>query len=165
MEHYEPPQPRLVLLYRAEIEVAPPQQLGLTPAGERRIYPILGGRFDGERLSGRILAGGADWQIVREEAPNGAEVRIEMRVEARFTMETRDGALIYVQNQGIRRAAPEQVRRMMAGEAVDPATYYFRMTPRFETGDARYAWLNGTIAVASGMRRPASVVYDVYAVE
>jgi hypothetical protein len=160
MKPCEPPQPRLVLLYRAEIEVAPPQLLGLTPAGERRIYPILGGRFDGERLRGRILPGGADWQIVRETAEH-----VEMRVEARFTMETQDGALIYVQNQGIRRAAPEQVRRMMGGETVDPAGYYFRMTPRFETGDPRYDWFNGVMAVASGMRGPASVAYDVYAVE
>jgi len=160
MKPYEPPQPRLVHIYRADITVAPPQLIGLTPAGERRIYPILGGRFDGERLSGRILAGGADWQLVREAAG-----QVEMRVEARFTMETRDGALIYVQNQGIRRATPEQVGRMMGGEAVDPATYYFRMTPRFETGDARYDWLNGVIAVASGMRSPERVVYDVYAVE
>ena len=160
MKPCEPPQPRLVLLYRAEIEVAPPQLLGLTPAGERRIYPILGGRFDGERLRGRILPGGADWQIVRETAEH-----VEMRVEARFTMETQDGALIYVQNQGIRRAAPEQVRRMMGCETVDPAGYYFRMTPRFETGDPRYDWLNGVMAVASGMRGPASVAYDVYAVE
>jgi len=161
MSAYAPPLPHLSLLYRDEIEVAPPQLLGLTPAGERRIYPILGGRFDGERMSGRILPGGADWQIVREVAPDC----IEMRVEARFTMETRDGALIYVQNQGIRRATPEQVGRMMGGEAVDPATYYFRMTPRFETSDARYDWLNGVMAVASGMRSPERVVYDVYAVE
>lgn len=159
MNPFTPPVPRLDLLYRAEIEVAPPQLLGQTPAGERRIYPILGGRFDGERLSGRILPGGADWQVVREAAG-----LVEMRVEARFTMETHDGALIYVQNQGIRRATPEQVGRMMGGEAVDPASYYFRMTPRFETGDARYDWLNGVIAVASGMRSPDRVVYDVYAV-
>lgn len=161
IKQHEPPLPRLVLLYRAEIEVASPQLLGRTPAGERRIYPILGGRFDGERLRGRILPGGADWQIVREVAAGS----VEMRVEARFTMETHDGALIYVQNQGIRRATPEQVSRMMGGEAVDPATYYFRMTPRFETGDARYDWLNGVMAVASGMRSPECVVYDVYAVE
>lgn len=160
MKPCEPPQPRLVLLYRAEIEVASPQLLGPTPAGERRIYPILGGGFDGERLRGRILPGGADWQVVREAAGH-----VEMRVEARFTMETHDGALIYVQNQGIRRATPEQVSRMMGGEAVDPADYYFRMTPRFETGDARYDWLNGVMAVASGMRMPDTVVYDVYAVE
>lgn len=159
MNPFTPPVPRLDLLYRAEIEVTPPQLLGQTPAGERRIYPILGGRFDGERLSGRILPGGADWQVVREAAGH-----VEMRVEARFTMETHDGALIYVQNQGIRRATPEQVGRMMGGAAVDPASYYFRMTPRFETGDARYEWLNGVIAVASGMRSPDRVVYDVYAV-
>ncbi len=153
--------PGLTLLYRAEIEIGAPQLLGQTPAGERRIIPITGGGFRGERLSGKILPGGADWQLVRQSADD----EIEMRVEARFTMETSDGALIYLTNTGIRRASPEQVRRMMGGEPVDPATYYFRMTPRFETGAAAYAWLNGIIAVASGMRTPDKVIYDVYAVD
>lgn len=155
------PPPGLTLLYRAEIEIGVPQMLGQTPAGERRIIPITGGRFSGERLSGKILPGGADWQLVRQSAPD----EIEMRVEARFTMETGDGALIYLTNTGIRRASPDQVRRMMAGEPVDPAGYYFRMTPRFETGATRYGWLNGIIAVATGMRTPDRVIYDVYAVD
>lgn len=155
------PTPHLTLLYRAEIEIGAPQMLGETPAGERRIIPITGGRFSGKRLAGRILPGGADWQLVRQSMPD----EIEMRVEARFTMETDDGALIYLTNTGIRRASPDQVRQMMAGEAVDPAGYYFRMTPRFETGSTRYGWLNGIIAVASGMRTPDRVIYDVYAVD
>ena len=155
------PAPHLTLLYRAEIEIGAPQMLGQTPVGERRIIPITGGRFSGERLSGKILPGGADWQLVRQSAPD----EIEARVEARFTMETDDGALIYLTNTGIRRASPEQVRRMMAGEPVDPAGYYFRMTPRFETAAVRYGWLNGIIAVATGMRTPDRVIYDVYAVD
>ncbi len=155
------PAPRLTLLYRAEIEIGRPQILGQTPAGERRIIPITGGRFAGNRLSGKVMPGGADWQLVRQSAID----EIEMRVEARFTMETDDGALIYLTNNGIRRATPDQVRRMMAGEAVDPATYYFRMTPRFETGAAAYAWLNGIVAVAGGMRTADRVIYDVYAVD
>lgn len=155
------PAPQLTLLYRAEIEIGAPQMLGQTPAGERRIIPITGGRFHGARLSGTVLPGGADWQVVRQSAAD----EIEMRVEARFIMETADGALIYLTNSGIRRASPAQVKRMMAGEPVDPATYYFRMTPRFETGAAAYAWLNGIVAVASGMRTPDRVIYDVYAVD
>lgn len=157
----DPPLPRLVRLYRADINVGPAQVLGVTPAGDRRIIPILGGQFAGERLSGRILPGGADWQLAGEAGPG----EIEMRVEARFTMETTEGALIYLTNTGIRRASADQVNRMMVGEPVDPAGYYFRMTPRFETGDRRLAWLNGLIAVASGMRLRDRVVYDVYAVE
>src|SRR3954468_15654325 len=98
-------------LYRAEITLAPAQELGATPQGRRRIIPITGGRFEGARLSGRILAGGADWQLIR---PDGVA-----SLEARYTMQTADGALIYVQNIGYRDGPPEVIRRLAAGEAVD----------------------------------------------
>src|SRR5690349_22324737 len=81
-------------LLRAEITLAAPQELGDTPAGRRRIIPITGGRFEGERLRGRVLPGGADWQIVR---PDGVA-----DLDARYTLETSDGALIYVRNHGYR---------------------------------------------------------------
>jgi hypothetical protein len=141
-------------LFRAEITLAPPQELGDTPLGRRRIINITGGRFAGERLSGRILPGGADWQVVR--ADGVAEL------DARYTLETQDGALIYVRNHGLRHGPPEVLRQLAAGEAVDPARYYMRTTPLFETGDARYAWLNRLVCVATGARRAASVELEVF---
>lgn len=156
---FQPARPTLELLYRASITVAPPQLFGPTPqaAGERRIINITGGEFSGARLSGEVLAGGADWQVIRGDGV--------AQLEARFTMRTGDGALLYVRNFGFRHGAPEVIARLFSGEFVDPSTYYFRMTPLIETGDARYAWLNSSILVGSGMRTKTHVIYDVYAVQ
>jgi hypothetical protein len=144
-------------LLKAEIALAPAQELGDTPLGRRRIIPITGGRFEGDRLAGRVLAGGADWQVIR---PDGVA-----DLDARYTLETADGALIYVRNKGYRHGPAAVMDRLKAGEAVDPALYYMRTTPRFETGDARYAWLNGIVCVASGARRAAAVELEIYEVK
>ncbi len=160
---FNPPVPKLELLYRASIAVDKPQLFGATPqaAGERRIINITGGEFTGEYggapLTGKILPGGADWQIIRTDAV--------AQLEARFTMQTDDGALLYVRNFGFRHGAPDIIARLFSGEVVDPALYYFRMTPLVETGDARYAWLNSLILLGSGMRTKDRVIYDVYAVK
>jgi hypothetical protein len=143
-------------LFRAEITLAPAQELGDAPQGRRRIIGITGGRFSGERLSGRVLPGGADWQLVRADGVAD--------LDARYTLETADGALIYVRNRGYRHGSPEIIRRLASGEAVDPSLYYMRTTPRFETGDARYAWLNRIICVASGARRRDAVELEVFEV-
>jgi Protein of unknown function (DUF3237) len=148
---------RLEPLLRAEITLAAPQELGETPQGRRRIIAITGGSFRGERLAGRVLAGGADWQVIR--ADGVAEL------DARYTLETSDGALIYVRNFGYRHGPSEVMRKLAGGEAVDPALYYMRTTPRFETGAERYRWLNGAICIASGARRVASVELDVFEVQ
>jgi hypothetical protein len=144
-------------LFRAEITLAAPQELGEAPHGRRRIIPITGGRITGERVNGRVLAGGADWQIVR--ADGVAEL------DARYTIETADGALIYVANRGVRHGPAEVLRKLAAGEPVDPALYYMRTTPWFETGDRRYAWLNRVVCVATGARRAAAVELEVYEIQ
>jgi hypothetical protein len=138
-------------LLKAQIALGTPQELG-----RRRIIPIVGGSFSGARLAGRVLASGADWQVVREDGV--------VELDARYTLETQDGALIYVQNHGYRHGPADTMRRLAAGEAVDPALYYMRTTPRFETGDERYAWLNKIVCVASGARRPAAVELEVFEV-
>jgi hypothetical protein len=147
---------KLQALLRAEITLAPPQELGDAPLGRRRIIPITGGRFRGERLSGRVLPGGADWQIVCADGLS--------QLEARYTLETDDGALIYVRNVGVRHGPPEVLARLAAGESVDPSLYYMRTTPTFETGAERYRWLNRIVCVATGARRMAAVELDVYEV-
>jgi hypothetical protein len=78
---------------------------------------------------------------------------------------THDGALIYVRNAGIRRGPREVLARIAAGDPVDPREYYFRSSPVFETGDPRYAWLNGIVAVGSAVRLKGEVILDFYAVE
>jgi hypothetical protein len=144
-------------LFNAEITLAAPQDLGDTPQGRRRIIGITGGRFSGERLSGRVLPGGADWQVIR--ADGVAEL------DARYTLETNDGALIYVRNRGYRHGPADVINKLASGQVVDPALYYMRTTPRFETGEARYAWLNRIVCVATGARRAAAVELEVFEVK
>ena len=153
----EPVVPKLAKLCRARVKVAAPLELGATPAGMRRIIAIEGGTVEGERLSGEIVPGGADWQIIHDDGT--------ALLEARYTVRTHDGALVYVRNIGIRRGPREVLARIAAGEPVDPREYYFRSSPMFETGDSRYAWLNGIIAVCSAMRLKSEVILDFYAVE
>jgi hypothetical protein len=143
-------------LFKAEITLAPAQELGETPHGRRRIIPITGGRVTG-RIAGRVLPGGADWQVVHGDGL--------AELDARYTIETADGALIYVSNRGVRHGPPEVLRKLAAGEAVDPALYYMRTTPWFETGDARYTWLNRIVCVATGARRAAAVELEVFEVK
>lgn len=106
------------------VRVAPALELGETQGGRRRIVPITGGSVAGPKLSGRVLSGGADWQIIR--ADGTAEL------EARYTLEAADGALISVLNRGLRHGPPDVIAKLAAGEPVDPAAYYFRCTPVFE---------------------------------
>ena len=146
----------LAPLFSAEILLAEPQELGTSPWGRRRIIGITGGRFHGERLRGRVLPGGADWQVIRADGVAD--------LDARYTLETHDGALIYVRNHGYRQGPPEVLARLAAGDDVDPALYYMRTTPLLETGDARYAWLNSIVCVARGARRAAAVTLEVYQV-
>jgi hypothetical protein len=131
-------------LLKAEITLAPALEVGDTPEGRRRIIEITGGRFSGERLSGKVLPGGGDWQVIRTDGV--------AYLDTRYTLQTDDGALIYV------------LKRVAAGEPVDPSEYYMRTTPWYETGDARYAWLNRMVCVATGARRAAAVELDVFEV-
>jgi hypothetical protein len=144
-------------LFKAEIALAAPQELGETPQGRRRIIGITGGRFSGERLSGRVLPGGADWQLIRADGVAD--------LDARYTLETSDGALIYVRNRGYRHGPADVINKLASGQPVDPALYYMRTTPWFETGDARYAWLNRIVCVATGARRSAAVELEVFEVK
>ncbi|MEZ4863415.1 MAG: DUF3237 domain-containing protein [Caldilineaceae bacterium] len=154
MTTLEPVQPQLEHLLRATVTVATPLLVGAIPLGERRIINITGGHFSGAKLRGAVLPGGADWQLVR---PDGAAL-----LEARYTLHTDDGALIYVTNRGIRHGPPEVLARIARGELVDPALYYFRATPSFETGAEPYRWLNDVIAVCSGVRTAEAVLLDFY---
>jgi hypothetical protein len=129
---------------------------GPTPYGERRVIHILGGRVSGPKLSGRILPGGADWQIVRTDGASD--------VQARYTIETDAGAHVLVNSEGLRHGPPEVLARLLRGEAVDPTEYYFRTVMRFETGEKSLDWLNRTLAIARGAREAKAVRLEVFEV-
>ena len=134
---------------------------GVTSAGEigtgvRRIIPITGGEVRGADINGKVCAFGADFQIIR---PNEL-----IELEARYAFETDDGAVVYVENKGIRFGPVELLQRLKRGEAVDPTLIYFRTVPKFETGSEKYRWLMQNLFVASAARHPDRVVIDVHQV-
>ena len=131
-------------------------ELGETQAGRRRVIPITGGSIDGPLLAGRVLPGGADWQIIRSDGC--------AELEARYTIEAEGGGLVSVVNRGLRHGPPEVIARLAAGEPVDPAAYYFRCAPVFETAAPALLWLTRSLFIGSGVRRPDAVEISVYAV-
>lgn len=148
--------PALAHLCDLTVELSTPLELGQAPRGRRRIIPIVGGTVSGERLNGRILNLGADWQTIL--ADGCAEL------DTRYTIETHDGALVDIRNFGYRHGPADIIAALGRGEPVDPSRYYMRTHPRFETGDDRYAWLNRLICVGTGMREAAAVRIAVYEV-
>ncbi|MDP1632062.1 MAG: DUF3237 domain-containing protein [Caulobacter sp.] len=127
--------------------------IGQTPAGLRRIAPVTGGTFVGERLSGAVI-GGADWVINR---PDGVMV-----IDVRLTLKTDDGAMVYLTYQGRFLAAPEVMARFAKGAVLDPSEYSLAVTARFECGDERYSWLNDVVAVGTGEQTAAGPVYSIF---
>ncbi len=124
--------------------------------GVRRIIPIIGGEVRGEKVNGKVLPFGADFQIIR---PNEL-----IDLEAKYAFETDDGAIVYIENKGIRFGPVELLERLKRGEPVDPKLIYFRTVPKFETGHENYRWLMEHIFVASAARHADRVVIDVHMV-
>jgi hypothetical protein len=145
-----PTPPGLEFAFEVRAEVADPTVVGQVPAGLRRIIDIIGGTFEGPRLEGEVLPGGADWQLIADDGFTD--------VDARYTLRTDDGHLIYVTNIGIRHAPPDVISRLNAGEVVDQSQIYFRAVPKFETAAPELEWLMRSIFVATGERYPNGVI-------
>jgi hypothetical protein len=127
-------------LMSVRLDTATTQNLGAGPHGTRVIFPITGGSFEGERLRGKVLPGGADWTIKRSD-----EV---LELDLRITLETDDGALISMTFTGMR-------------DDGRPETPYFRTLPRFETGAPKYAFLNRLLAVGTGEIRAGGPIHVI----
>ena len=132
------------------------QKLGNTPYGERRIIDINGGTVVGPKLNGKVLPGGADWQIVRADGV--------VHLQARYTIETEAGGQILVDAEGYRHGPPEVMARLTRDETVEPSLYYFRTFMRFETADPGSAWLNRILAIGYGARENKAVRIEVFEV-
>ena len=141
-------------LFIFQIEVKPPSIIGATPGHDRRIGEITGGRFEGERMRGRILSGGSDWQSLRADGTTTLNVRL--------IMETEDGALIGTTYLGMRHGPKEVMERISRGEKVSPSEYYMRATPYYETASEKYGWLNRIVSVAYGHRMAGGAIYQVF---
>jgi hypothetical protein len=130
--------------------------LGATPGAFRRVGQVKGGVFAGSGLSGEVLTDGNDWQTVRDDGAITLDVRLMLKAA--------DGALIAMTYQGLRHGRAELMLQIDAGEPVDPAQYYFRISPRFETASPQYGWLNRILAIGIGYRIAAGPVYSVFEV-
>ena len=144
-----------LLTMELTVDFAGMKTIGQTPGGLRRIAPVTGGTFAGERLSGTVH-GGADWVINR---PDGVMV-----IDVRLTLETGDGALIYLTYQGRFLAEPEAMRRFGKGGQLAPHEYSLAIIARLECGDERYAWLNNAIVVGTGEQTATGPIYTLFEV-
>jgi hypothetical protein len=144
--------PQFEFLMKIAADVGELQSMGGGPLGERRVVAITGGTFEGPRLRGEIVPGGADWQIARADGV--------LDIDARYALRTAQGALIRVVSQGYRHGPPEVLAALGRGEDVPADRYFFRTVMRFETGAADLLWLNRTIAVAGAERRARRVLLE-----
>lgn len=142
-------------LFVMRLQVLPIVDIGQTPGARRMVGLVPGGTFAGERLSGEVVSA-ADWQDRRADGV--------VKLDVRAILETDDGALIAMTYQGLRHGPPEVMARLARGEPVDPADYYFRISPTFETAAPKYDWLNRVLALGTGHREPDGPVYSVFEV-
>jgi len=157
------PSTRLLVEVSIELDPSAPLAVGASPWRNRRVSDIAGGRFEGPRLTGSVRRSGADWS----EGGRAVDGGIATAIDVRSLWETDDGALIYVTYAGrlvIPAGVTDAFRDPAALEALDPAAYYFRITPMFETAAEPYRWLNEIVAVGMGKRTPRGVDYRIFEV-
>jgi hypothetical protein len=129
---------------------------GETGHGVRRIIPITGGTVKGDDINGKVCPFGADFQVIR---PNEL-----IELEAKYAFETDDGAVVYVENKGMRFGPVDLLQKLKRGEPVDPKLIYFRTVPKFETGHEKYRWLMENLFIGSAARHADRVIIDVHQV-
>ena len=151
------PDPSLTRVYRLEATLGEPLDLGNVAQGRQRIVPLTGGTFTGPELNGTLLPGvSADWQIV---LPDGTAL-----ANIRYTLQTDDGHLLYVQSRGVRHGSADVLARLARGENVGASEYTFRTSTQIETAAPALDWLNKGVFISVGARRPGAVIYETYLV-
>jgi hypothetical protein len=150
------PTPELKFFADLSVQVDKPQEVGKTHHGVRRVIPILGGTVEAQGWCGRVLSGGADFQLLL--GPSMAEL------DARYLIETDAGDMIFVTNRAVRTASPEVMAKIIRGEPVDPSTVYFRCSPSFETASPALSWIAERLFIGTGARHPDKVVMRFFEV-
>ena len=151
------PPPTLEHLCDLAVTIAAPVEVGQTPAGLRRMIPITGGTVTGPRLNGKVMAGGADFQLIL----NGGT---QAHLDARYVIELDDGSRVFVQNTALRVASQENSQRIMSGQPVNPDEVYFRCQPKLEATTPQWAWLSESQFIGTGRRAPDGVFLSFYRV-
>lgn len=127
-----------------------------TPRGTLVPYIGKGGRLDGPKLRGEFLPGSVDWVVIGADGIS--------RLDIRGAMRTDDGALIYFESKGIAKLPPDGRARLAKGERLAFGETYLRTTPRLETSDERYAWLNGLVLVGYNELSAGRIDFRIYQV-
>ena len=157
------PTPTLEHVADLTVQVAAPIEAGnvtgLNSRGKRRIIPITGGRLDGPQLQGRVLPGGADFQIVVSDTCADLDARYLIQLDG-----PHHGEHIFVQNRALRRGSAEDIARLVRGEPVDPQAIYFRCVPSFEVSCASLQWLTQSVFIGTGARYPDRVLISLFRV-
>ena len=150
---------KTTFLCALEADLGPNRIVGSTPFGMRVIADITGGRVSGPRMSGRLLASGADWLVIGSDGSG--------RIDVRAAIELDDGAIAYATYNGRLNIPPEVAAtgfNRETAEKIDPSKYYFRTAPTFETASEKYSWLNRIQAISVGRITRSGVAYSIYEV-
>ena len=151
------PAPTLEHLCDLAVTIDAPVEVGQTAMGMRRMIPITGGTVTGPQMQGRIVPGGADFQLI---VGDGTQAHLD----ARYVLELQDGSRVFVQNTALRVASAEDSAKIRRGEPVDPARVYFRCQPKFEATTPQWAWLAEHQFIGVGLRLPHAVHLSFYKV-
>src|SRR5574343_1256475 len=151
------PPPQLDHVCDLAVTIAPPLEVGQTASGLRRVIPITGGVVTGPMLNGKVLARGADFQLI---LGGGTQAHLD----ARYVIELDDGTRVFVQNTALRFASLENSQRILRGEPVRPDAVYFRCQPKLEATCEQWAWLSESQFIGNGRRAPDGVFLSFYRV-
>ncbi|GAA6142444.1 DUF3237 domain-containing protein [Hydrogenophaga sp. 5NK40-0174] len=130
---------------------------GLNSRGKRRVIPITDGTVSG-RINGRVLPGGADFQLVVSETCADLDARYLLALDD----DAWAGAHVFVQNRAIRRASADDIAKLVRGEPVDPSAVYFRCVPTFEVSHPALTWMTESVFVGTGARFPDRVEISLF---
>lgn len=156
--HTTPTPPQLTWFATAEVHVGTPITIGMTPEGSRRVVPIRGGKVTGKSWTGTILDAGADFQ--RYPDPSIAILHAD------YVIESDSGEKVLVENLAVRVAEPDTLEKIMRGHEVSPDEVYFRCTPRLSADrDSSFNWVNGTLFVGTGIRKPDRVILEFFQID
>lgn len=145
---------RHLLTLSLDVDAASAAQIGTTPEGRRSIAPIVGGSFEGERLCGTVVPGGADWVRFRADGT--------MMIDVRLTLKTAGGAVIYMAYEGRFIGGTNAMAELAQGKTLAPGSYSLVTVAKFECGDPDYMWLNDVVAVGVGEQSGFNPVYSLY---
>lgn len=145
-----------LMTLQLDVDSASSLPIGMTTKGRRTIAPIKGGHFEGAKLSGKVLPGGADWVVLRNDSV--------MKIDVRLSLETHEGAYIYLSYEGQFVANADALKALASGAELAPDSYNLTVVAKIETGDESLRWLEDAIVVGVGKQSGYNPTYDFFVI-